>query len=72
MIYATNRCQSRCRHCSIWQKPNDTLSKDEIVSLMSSRCISRNTTVGLEGKNLLPLSDIHATYKLLSSLKQQL
>lgn len=49
MIYATNRCQSRCRHCSIWQKPHDTLSKDEIVSLMSSRCISRHTTVGLEG-----------------------
>mgnify|MGYP001036424186 FL=1 len=49
MIYATNRCQSRCRHCSIWQKPHDTLSKDEIVSLMSSRCINRHTTVGLEG-----------------------
>ena len=49
MIYATNRCQSRCRHCSIWQKPHDTLSKDEIVSFMSSKCISRHTTVGLEG-----------------------
>ena len=49
MIYATNRCQSRCRHCNIWQKPRDTLSKDEIVSLMSSRCIGSDTTVGLEG-----------------------
>lgn len=49
MIYATNRCQSRCRHCSIWQKPHDTLSKDEIVSLMSSHCIGPHTTVGLEG-----------------------
>ena len=49
MIYATNRCQSRCRHCNIWQKPKDTLSKDEIVSLMSSRCIGSDTTVGLEG-----------------------
>lgn len=49
MIYATNRCQSRCRHCSIWQKHNEMLSKNEIVKLMSSRCISRNTTVGLEG-----------------------
>ncbi|MDE6741918.1 MAG: radical SAM protein [Muribaculaceae bacterium] len=49
MIYATNRCQSRCRHCNIWQKSNDTLYKNEIVSLMSSRCIGRNTTVGLEG-----------------------
>ncbi len=37
MIYATNRCQSRCRHCSIWQKPHDTLSKDEIVSLVSTK-----------------------------------
>lgn len=49
MIYATNRCQSRCQHCSIWQKPHDTLSKEEIVSIMSSRCIDRHTTVGLEG-----------------------
>lgn len=49
MIYATNRCQSRCRHCSIWQKPHDTLSKDEIVSIMASKCISRHTTIGLEG-----------------------
>lgn len=49
MIYATNKCQSRCRHCSIWQKPHDTLTKDEIVSMMSSRCISKSTTVGLEG-----------------------
>lgn len=49
MLYATNRCQSRCRHCSIWQKPHDTLTKDEIVRLMSSRCIDSHTTVGLEG-----------------------
>lgn len=49
MIYATNCCQSRCRHCSIWQKPHDALSKDEIVSVMSSRCISHNTIVGIEG-----------------------
>ena len=49
MIYATNRCQSRCRHCSIWQKPHRHSPKDEIVSFMSSRCISSHTTVGLEG-----------------------
>lgn len=49
MIYATNRCQSRCLHCSIWQKPNDTLSKDEIVAIMQSHCITTDTTVGLEG-----------------------
>ncbi|MDE7407749.1 MAG: radical SAM protein, partial [Muribaculaceae bacterium] len=49
MIYTTNKCQSRCCHCSIWQKPNETLSKDEIIALMSNRCIDRHTTVGLEG-----------------------
>lgn len=49
MIYATNCCQSRCRHCQIWQKPQDALSKEEIVSVMSSRCIDQYTTVGLEG-----------------------
>lgn len=49
MIYATNRCQSRCKHCQIWQKQHDTLSKEEIVSVMSSKCIDRHTTVGLEG-----------------------
>lgn len=49
MIYATNRCQSRCRHCSIWKKPHDTLSFSEIREIMSSRCVTRHTTVGLEG-----------------------
>lgn len=49
MIYATNRCQSRCRHCSIWQKPHDTLSKEEIVKIVSAKCVSKNTVVGLEG-----------------------
>ncbi|MDE5840521.1 MAG: radical SAM protein, partial [Muribaculaceae bacterium] len=77
MIYATNRCQSRCRHCSIWQKPHDTLSKDEIISLMSSRCITQHTTVGLEGGEfaLHPeaseimkwFRDNHPNYTLLSN-----
>lgn len=77
MIYATNRCQSRCRHCSIWQKPHDELSKDEIVTLMSSRCISRQTTVGLEGGEFVlhPQADEimewchrnHPNYTLLSN-----
>lgn len=80
MIYATNRCQSRCRHCSIWQKPHDTLSKDEIVAMMSSRCITRHTTVGLEGGEFLlhPQADEilewlqtnHPNYTLLSNSLQ--
>lgn len=77
MIYATNRCQSHCRHCSIWKKPDDMLSKDEIVSLMSCRCIDRHTTVGLEGGEFIlhpQAEDImawfqknHPNYTLLSN-----
>ena len=49
MIYATTICQSRCRHCSIWQKPHESLSLEDIKSLVLSRCVSRRTVVGLEG-----------------------
>lgn len=49
MIYATTRCQSRCRHCNIWQKPVEYLSLADIRRLMQSRCVTARTTVGLEG-----------------------
>ena len=49
MIYSTTRCQSRCKHCNIWQKPTEHLSLDAIRRLMQSRCVTQRTTVGLEG-----------------------
>lgn len=50
MIYATTACQSTCKHCNIWQKrPVEHLSLDDIIAIMNSRCITRRTTVGLEG-----------------------
>lgn len=49
MIYSTTRCQSRCRHCSIYKKPDENLSLDDIKGIMSSRCVTPRTTVGLEG-----------------------
>lgn len=49
MLYSTTRCQSRCRHCSIWKKPDENLSLDDIRKIMSSRCVTPHTTVGLEG-----------------------
>ena len=49
MIYATTRCQSHCRHCNIWQKPHVDLPLATIRELMASHCVTRNTTVGLEG-----------------------
>ena len=50
MIYSTTRCQSRCKHCNIWQKrPVEHLSLRDIQRIMQSRCVTKRTTVGLEG-----------------------
>ena len=49
MIYSTTACQSRCKHCNIWQKPVEQLSLDDIKRIMQSRCVTKRTTVGLEG-----------------------
>lgn len=49
MIYATTRCQSRCLHCAIWKKPEAHLSLADIERIMQSRCVTPQTTVGLEG-----------------------
>ncbi len=49
MIYSTTACQSRCKHCNIWQKPAEQLSLDDIKRIMQSRCVTKRTTVGLEG-----------------------
>lgn len=77
MIYATSRCQSHCRHCSIWQKPQTSLHKDEITRIMSSRCVTKHTTIGLEGGEFIlhPQADDilrwfhkhHPNYTLLSN-----
>ena len=49
MIYSTTACQSRCKHCNIWQKPVEHLSLEDIKGIMQSRCVTKRTTVGLEG-----------------------
>ena len=49
MIYSTTACQSRCKHCNIWQKKVEHLSLDDIRRIMQSECITKRTTVGLEG-----------------------
>ena len=66
MIYATTACQSRCKHCNIWQKPVEHLALDDIRRVMQSRCITRRTTVGLEGGEFLlhpQASDIMAWFR---------
>ena len=77
MIYATTICQSRCRHCSIWQKPHESLSLDEIKAIVNSKCVTRKTVVGLEGGEFILhpqyreimewLRDNHPYYTLLSN-----
>jgi MoaA/NifB/PqqE/SkfB family radical SAM enzyme len=50
MIYATDLCDSACKHCLIWAKrPAKFLPFEKIVEVMKSRCITSNTSVGLEG-----------------------
>jgi hypothetical protein len=50
MLYATDLCQSRCKHCLIWAKrPVAHLQMEKIVEIMQSDCISKSTNIGLEG-----------------------
>ena len=77
MLYSTTKCQSRCKHCSIWQKPVEHLSFKDIREIMRSKCISQHTVVGLEGGEFLlhPEADVimewfkenHPNYTLLSN-----
>ncbi len=80
MIYSTTKCQSRCKHCSIWQKPVEHLALHDIIQVMGSKCITKHTTVGLEGGEFLlhPQADEimnwfmhhHPNYTLLSNCLQ--
>ena len=77
MIYSTTACQSQCKHCNIWQKKVEHLSLDDIRRLMQSKCITKRTTVGLEGGEFIlhpQASEImawfqanHPNYTLLSN-----
>jgi MoaA/NifB/PqqE/SkfB family radical SAM enzyme len=51
MIYATDLCDSGCRHCLIWAKrPVQHLPKEKIFEIISnSNCIGPKTTIGLQG-----------------------
>ena len=67
MIYATTICQSRCRHCSIWQKPHESLSLDEIKSIVCSKCVTKKTVVGLEGGEFV----LHPQYREIMAWLQE-
>ncbi|MER3465242.1 MAG: radical SAM protein, partial [Chitinophagaceae bacterium] len=50
MLYGTDLCDSACKHCLIWTKrPVNYLPFEKIVEVMQSKCVTKKTTVGLEG-----------------------
>jgi MoaA/NifB/PqqE/SkfB family radical SAM enzyme len=54
MLYATDRCDSGCKHCLIWAKrPTTVLPFETIVRIMESKCVHSTTMVGLEGGEFL-------------------
>ncbi len=54
MIYATDSCDSGCKHCLIWAKrPIKYLSLEKIIEIMQSKAVTPSTTVGLEGGEFL-------------------
>lgn len=54
MFYGTTLCDSRCKHCLVWQKrPVEHLPKEKIIEIMRSRCVAKDTVVGLEGGEFL-------------------
>jgi len=77
-FYTTTLCDSQCKHCLIWQKrPITTMDKNKIVEVMHSKCITKHTTIGLEGGEfllhpeamdiLLWFKNHHANFDLLSN-----
>lgn len=54
MIYGTDLCDSACKHCLIWTKrPVNYLPFEKIKDIMNSKCVTKKTTVGLEGGEFL-------------------
>jgi MoaA/NifB/PqqE/SkfB family radical SAM enzyme len=61
MFYATDICDSRCKHCLIWAKrPTQSLPLEKIIEVMNSKCVTKHTQVGLEGGEFLLHNDAFA------------
>ncbi len=78
MFYATDLCDSGCKHCLIWAKrPVKHLPFEKFKEIMQSDCVTKNTMVGLEGGEFLLhpewdkimgwLSENHPNFDLLSN-----
>lgn len=78
MFYATDLCDSGCKHCLIWAKrPVKHMPFAKIKEVMEAKCVTKNTVIGLEGGEFLLhpeaneimgwLSDNHPKFDLLSN-----
>ncbi len=78
MIYATDMCDSRCKHCYIWKKrPVKHMPAEKVIEVIQSDCVTPSTTIGLEGGEFLLhpqadeilawLQENHPKYDLLSN-----
>lgn len=54
MIYATDRCNSKCKHCLVWaKKPKQDLPFETIRNIVQNKTVNKNTVIGLEGGEFL-------------------
>lgn len=64
-IYTTNRCNSRCVHCYVWQyKNNMDLPVETIARLLEAKCLAPINDICLEGGEFT----LHPDYKEILSL----
>ncbi len=81
MLYATDLCNSKCKHCLVWtKKPVRHLPFEIIKQVLESKAIHKQTVVGLEGGEFLLhpeaneimsfLDKKHPKYDLLSNCVQ--
>jgi MoaA/NifB/PqqE/SkfB family radical SAM enzyme len=81
MLYATDRCSAKCKHCNIWAKtPKQHLPLSKIKEIIESPVVSKSTVIGLEGGEFILhpeaneileyLSKHHQCYDLLSNCVQ--
>ena len=68
MLYVTDRCNARCKHCYIWvKKPKQNMPLEIISRILEDKAITPKTRIGLEGGEFL----LHEKYEEILKLFRQ-
>ncbi|MEA3448406.1 MAG: radical SAM protein [Bacteroidota bacterium] len=68
MLYSTDRCNLKCKHCYIWaKKPKQDLGLDKIKEIINSPVVSKHTLIGLEGGEFILHPEAEDILKYLSA-----